>query len=116
MARDLASDPLVGQLVDERWRILERIGAGGFGVVYRAERIKLAKLVALKFLDERGMKSREAQARFEREARAISRVQHRHSVSILDFGVHEGRPYIVMEYLAGTSLSSLMGKSSMTPM
>jgi serine/threonine-protein kinase len=108
-------DPLVGQLVDGRWKLLERIGSGGFGVVYCAERIKLSKRVALKFLDERGMKSKEALARFEREARAISRVQHRHTVSILDFGVHEGRPYIVMEYLEGRSLSSEMGKPSMTP-
>jgi hypothetical protein len=109
------TDPLVGQLVDGRWRVLDRIGSGGFGVVYRAERIKLGKLVALKFLDSRGMQSEEAVARFEREARAISRVQHRHSVSILDFGVHQGRPYIVMEYLSGKSLGSEMGKPSMTP-
>jgi serine/threonine protein kinase len=116
VGRDDSSDPLVGQLVDGRWRLIDRIGAGGFGVVYRAERIKLSKMVALKFLDERGMKSKEALARFEREARAISRVQHRHTVSILDFGVHEGRPYIVMEYLQGVSLAQEMGKSSMTPM
>src|SRR5690242_5128652 len=112
MADDLAApaDSLVGQIVDERWKVLDRLGEGGMGVVYRAERVKLGKLVALKFLDVRAVRSPQAVARFEREARAISRVQHRHSVSILDFGVHARRPYIVMEYLSGKPLSQEMGK------
>jgi serine/threonine-protein kinase len=109
------ADPLVGQLVDGRWRIVDRLGAGGMGVVYRAERVKLGKMVALKFLDERGALSPDAVKRFEREARAISRVQHRHCVSILDFGVHARRPYIVMEYLSGRPLSREMGRPTLTP-
>jgi serine/threonine-protein kinase len=108
-------DPLVGQLIDGRWKILSRLGAGGMGVVYRAERLKIFKLVALKFLEERFAQSSEAVARFERETRAISRLQHRHVVSILDFGVHERRPYIVMEYLAGVPLSKEVGGPRMTP-
>jgi serine/threonine-protein kinase len=111
----MAVDPLIGQLVEGRWRILDRLGAGGMGVVYKAERVKLNKLVALKFLEERFAESRESVARFEREARAISRVQHRHVVSILDFGVHARRPYIAMEYLAGRPLNKEMGRPAMTP-
>jgi eukaryotic-like serine/threonine-protein kinase len=108
-------DSFVGQTVDERWKILDRIGSGGMGVVYRAERVKLGKVVAIKFLDERPAKSPEAVRRFEREARAISRLTHRHCVSILDFGVWRKRPYIVMEYISGVPLNKEMGKPTMTP-
>ncbi|MDB4966051.1 MAG: sps1B [Myxococcales bacterium] len=91
------------------------LGAGGMGVVYRGERLKLGKAVAIKFLDERAVQSEEAVARFDREARAISRLQHRHCVSILDFGVWRRRPYIVMEYIQGRPLNKEMGKPGMTP-
>jgi serine/threonine-protein kinase len=114
MAGDPA-DRLVGEIVDERWKLVEPLGAGGMGVVYRAERVKLGKLVAIKFLDERAAASKPAVARFDREARAISRLHHRHCVSILDFGVWRGRPYIVMEYVAGRPLNKEMGKTAMTP-
>jgi eukaryotic-like serine/threonine-protein kinase len=108
-------DPLIGAIVDGRWQVTERIGQGGMGTVYRGERLKLGKSVALKFLDERFASSKEALARFDREARAISLLQHAHCVSIGDFGVHAGRPFIVMEYVAGRSLGSLMGSKEMTP-
>jgi serine/threonine-protein kinase len=114
----MAGDPvdrLVGEIVDERWKLVEQLGTGGMGVVYRAERVKLGKAVAIKFLDERAVSSKPAVARFDREARAISRLQHRHCVSILDFGVWRKRPYIVMEYIAGRPLNKEMGKPSMTP-
>jgi serine/threonine protein kinase len=110
----MAKDPLIGQILDGRWKVLDRIGAGGMGVVYRAERVKIFKLVAVKFLEERFADSPEAILRFERETRAISRLQHRHVVSILDFGVHERRPYLVMEYLAGQPLNKLVGRPTMT--
>jgi eukaryotic-like serine/threonine-protein kinase len=106
---------LIGAVVDGRWRIGERLGQGGMGTVYRGERLKLGKRVALKFLDPRYAQSKAALARFDREARAISRLQHAHCVSIIDFGVHEGLPYIVMEYVAGKPLSQLMGKKELTP-
>ncbi|HXU70061.1 MAG TPA: serine/threonine-protein kinase [Polyangia bacterium] len=116
MATDSTSrDITVGEVVDDRWKIVDHLGAGGMGVVYRAERVKLGKLVAMKFLDERAAASPDAVARFEREARAISRLQHRHCVSILDFGVWKRRPYIVMEYVDGRPLNTEMGKETMTP-
>src|SRR5262245_39174637 len=108
-------DPLIGAIVDDRWKIVERLGEGGMGIVYRGERVKLGKTVAVKFLDERAIASADAVARFEREARAISRLQHRHCVSILDFGVWRRRPYIVMEYVNGRPLNREMGKPTMTP-
>ena len=104
-------DPLIGALIDRRWQVVDQLGAGGMGVVYRAERVKLGKLVAMKFLDDRAACiAGESVARFEREARAISRLQHRHCVSILDFGVWRRRPYIVMEYVDGRPLNKEMGK------
>jgi eukaryotic-like serine/threonine-protein kinase len=116
MASDSApNDPIVGEVVDERWRIVDRLGSGGMGVVYRGQRVKLGKAVAVKFLDERAVSSPDAVARFDREARAISRLQHRHCVSILDFGVWRRRPYIVMEFVDGRPLNEEMGKPGMTP-
>jgi serine/threonine-protein kinase len=108
-------DPLIGAIVDGRWRVTERLGRGGMGTVYRGERIKLGKSVALKFLDEGFARSKPGLARFDREARAISRLHHAHCVSIIDFGVHHGRPFIVMEYVAGKPLGRVMGTPEMTP-
>jgi serine/threonine protein kinase len=113
MASD--SDPLVGAVVDSRWKVVDRLGSGGMGVVYRGERVKLGKAVAIKFLDERAASSPDTVARFDREARAISRLQHRHVVTILDFGVWRRRPYIVMEFVDGRPLNKEMGKPTMTP-
>ncbi len=109
------SDPFAGEIVDERWKIGDKLGSGGMGVVYRAERVKLGRAVAIKFLDERAVHSKDAVARFEREARATSRLTHRHCVSILDFGVWRHRPYIVMEFVDGRPLNTEMGRPSMTP-
>jgi serine/threonine-protein kinase len=113
---DPLTDPLIGAVVDGRWKVVERLGQGGMGTVYRGERLKLGKSVALKFLDERFASSKQALARFDRETRAISRLQHAHCVSIVDFGVHAGRPFIVMEYVAGKSLSGAMGTKDMNPL
>ena len=109
------SDPFAGEIVDERWKIGDKLGSGGMGVVYRAERVKLGRAVAIKFLEERAVHSKDAVARFEREARATSRLTHRHCVSILDFGVWRHRPYIVMEFVDGRPLNQEMGRPSMTP-
>ena len=108
-------DPLLGKTIDGRWRVLSCIGAGGMGVIYLAERVKLSRQVALKLLHESYASSAEHVRRFEREARAISRLQHIHCISILDFGLHEKRPYIVMELVRGSPLTSEIGARGMTP-
>src|SRR5689334_24068505 len=74
-------DPLIGAVVERRWQILDQLGAGGMGVVYRAERVGLGKQVALKFLHSSVAESKAAVARFEREAKAISRLHHIHCIS-----------------------------------
>jgi hypothetical protein len=100
-------DPLIGAIVDRRWQVLDQLGAGGMGVVYRAERINLGRQVALKFLHQSVAESKAAVARFEREAKAISRLHHVHCISILDFGVYRKQPYIVMEFVQGCQLTEL---------
>ena len=100
-------DPLIGATIDRRWQVLDQLGAGGMGVVYRAERINLGKQVAIKFLHQSVAASKAAVARFEREGKAISRLHHVHCISILDFGVYRRQPYIVMEFVQGRQLTEL---------
>src|SRR3954447_12169028 len=107
-------DPLIGAVIDRRWRVIDELGAGGMGIVYRAERVGLGKQVALKFLHHSVAESKSAVARFEREAKAISRLHHMHCISILDFGVYRRQPYIVMEFVQGKQLTEL-SPDSVTP-
>jgi eukaryotic-like serine/threonine-protein kinase len=108
-------DELVGTTLDGRWTVIRRIGKGAMGVVYLAEQANLHRQVALKLLHEEYSTSDEYVRRFEREARALSRLQHVHCTSILDVGEHENRPYIVMELVHGHRLTVEIGTPVMTP-
>jgi tRNA A-37 threonylcarbamoyl transferase component Bud32/tetratricopeptide (TPR) repeat protein len=110
------SDPMVGLLIGERYRLLGRIGEGGMGLVYRAEHILMKKVVALKLLHSELGNVDDAPRRFEREAQSASRLNHPSIITVTDFGrAATGQLFLVMEYVPGTSLADLLLQGPLPP-
>src|SRR5262245_14104528 len=101
-------DSHVGKVLQGRYRVLEHLAAGGMGTVYRGERIELGRAVAIKFLWQWIAKEKQTLQRFEIEAKAMSRLTHPSCVGVIDFGVEEGAPYLVMDFASGKTLAAML--------
>jgi hypothetical protein len=109
-ALDLAPLPLV-----PGYEILDEVGRGGMGMVYRARQVALNRLVALKLMRDGAHATAEERARFKREAEAVARLQHPHVVQIFEVGEAEGVPFFAMEFCSGGSLDKRLGGRPLPP-
>ena len=102
-------DPFVGRVLDDKYSVEERLGAGGMGAVYRARHLEMDRPVAIKVLQQKFIEDEAARTRFLTEARAAVKLRHSNAVSVTDFGqTSEGCVYIVMELLEGRTLREIL--------
>jgi serine/threonine protein kinase len=115
VVRPDAETSLAGSVLDGRYKLIEPIGSGGVGVVYRARRLSPDRPVAVKVLHDIHVQNAEFVRRFQREAMAMSRLYHPHCVALSDFGVFRSRPYLVLEYLSGQTVTKLLEDRPFVP-
>ncbi|MGB8507857.1 MAG: protein kinase, partial [Pyrinomonadaceae bacterium] len=109
LAADIPVDPLIGRILDDKYRLDAPLGEGGMGTVYRATHLLIERPVAVKVLNSRLVTDEAARERFRREARAAGRLRHTNAVAVTDFGeTRDGLVYIVMELLEGRPLRELL--------
>lgn len=107
----MARDPLQGVIIDNRYRLIEKLAQGGMGSVYKGEHVFIKRVVAIKLLHRHLVNhenEEEFLKRFEREARTACQIEHPNAVTIYDFGFYKGQPYIAMQFNPGKSLKQLL--------
>jgi eukaryotic-like serine/threonine-protein kinase len=109
------ADQRTGKVLQGRYKVLSPLAEGGMGIVYRAERVGIGRPVVVKFLhavltDQPGIVDR-----FEREARATAKLNHPNCVQLVDYGIEDGSPYLVMEYVEGKTLADLLDFGALPP-
>ena len=109
------TDPIVGQIIADRYHILKRIGEGGMGRVYLAEHVRMGRMCAVKVMRSALLNDDEAMARFAREASNAARILHPNVATVFDYGEAEGVVYLVMELVDGESLSSILTRERALP-
>ncbi|HSD86123.1 MAG TPA: protein kinase [Kofleriaceae bacterium] len=107
----MADTDLSGTVLDGRYQVIEPIAEGAMGSVYRGERLKLGRAVAIKIMHQELPDELASRQRFEREAKLMALLEHPNCVSVMDFGVHEDKPFLVMDLVRGTSLLELLDKT-----
>jgi serine/threonine-protein kinase len=105
----------LGRVVEGRYRVIEAIGRGGMGVVYRVEHLRMGKIAAMKVLHRDLADDPEVVQRFEREAAAVSKLHHPHTVQVFDFGTASGALYLIMEYVRGLDLAHVVQRDGPLP-
>ncbi len=105
----------LGKIVDGRYKVLEVIGRGGMGVVYRVEHLRMGKIAAMKVLHRDLQSDADVIERFEREAAAISKLHHPHTVQVFDFGTAGTNLYLIMEYVRGIDLARMIERDGPLP-
>jgi serine/threonine-protein kinase len=105
----------LGKVVDGRYRVIEVIGRGGMGVVYKVEHVRMGKVAAMKVLHKDLAEDPEVVRRFEREAAAVSRLNHPNTVQVFDFGASQDALYLIMEYVRGMDLAHVIDRDGPLP-
>jgi eukaryotic-like serine/threonine-protein kinase len=110
------ADPMIGRVLDERFRIVQKIGQGGMGAVYKAVHTQMDRICAIKLLSPLSADKESAVVRFQREAKMASRIDSPNAVTIYDFGEAEpGLLYLAMEFVEGESLSQVLARERSLP-
>src|SRR6476659_10868911 len=117
VALEKTDDSLLGQILADKYRIEERLSAGGMGTVYRGTHVLMDKTVAIKVLLPALAADEKIVARFSREARAASRISHPHALSVTDFGEDEnGIVFLVMEFIDGRTIKQVIRQEGPMPL
>ena len=109
------ANPRAGKILQGRYRLRSILAEGGMGVVWQAERVGIERPVVVKFLQAVLSDRPGAVDRFEREARATARLNHPNCVQLVDFGLDEGQPYLVVEFVEGQTLAELLDHGPLDP-